>query len=58
MKDKCQWTSLAKRKSKNTPSVTMVAAWSKALTGVGAAIASVSQAEKGKKADLVQGEIT
>jgi hypothetical protein len=36
----------------------MVAAWSKALTGVGAAIASVSQPEKGKKADLVQGEIT
>ena len=36
----------------------IVAAWSKALTGVGAAIASVSQPEKGNKADLLQGEIT
>ena len=36
----------------------MVAAWSKALTGVGAAIASVNQGEKGKFADLVKGAIT
>ena len=36
----------------------IVAPWSKALTGVGAAIASVSQPENGNKADLLQGEIT
>ena len=43
---------------KNRPAVTIVAEWSKALTGVGAAIASVNQGEKGKWADLLKGAIT
>ena len=40
--------------SKKIPAVTIVAAWSRALTGVGAAIASVIQPEKGILVDLVK----
>ena len=58
MKDRCQWTTVVNLKIKNIPETMIVAPWSKALTGVGAAIASVSQPEKGNKADLLQGEIT
>ena len=58
MKDACQWTTVVNLKMKNIPETIIVAAWSKALTGVGAAIASVSHPEKGNKADLLQGEIT
>ena len=58
MKDTCQWTTVVNLKIKNIPETMIVAPWSKALTGVGAAIASVSQPEKGNKADLLQGEIT
>ena len=54
----CQWTTVVNLKMKNIPETIIVAAWSKALTGVGAAIASVSHPEKGNKADLLQGEIT
>ena len=39
---------------KNRPAVTIVAEWSKALTGVGAAIASAIQPENGKFVDLVK----
>ena len=39
---------------KNTPAVTIVAEWSKALTGVGAAIASAIQPENGRFVDLVK----
>ena len=39
---------------KNTPAVTIVAEWSKALTGVGPAIASAIQPENGKFVDLVK----
>ena len=35
-----------------------MAAWSKALTGVGAAIASVNQGEKGNTADLLKAAAT
>ena len=38
---------------KNIPAVTIVAEWSKPLTGVGAAIASAIQPENGKFVDLV-----
>lgn len=55
---RCHWHTLAILNSKNIPALTMVAAWSKALTGVGAAIASVNQGEKGKWADLLKGAIT
>lgn len=58
MKDTCQWITVVTRKIKNIPETTIVAAWSKALTGVGAAIASVSHPEKGNKADLLQDEST
>ena len=43
--------------SKKIPAVTIVAAWSRALTGVGAAIASVIQPEKGILVDLVKAAI-
>ena len=39
---------------KNRPAVTIVAEWSKALTGVGAAIASAIQPENGRLVDLVK----
>ena len=39
---------------KNRPAVTIVAEWSKALTGVGPAIASAIQPENGKFVDLVK----
>jgi len=39
---------------KNIPAVTIVAEWSKALTGVGAAIASAIQPENGRFVDLVK----
>ena len=39
---------------KNTPAVTIVAEWSKALTGVGPAIASAIQPENGRFVDLVK----
>ena len=39
---------------KNIPAVTIVAEWSRALTGVGAAIASAIQPENGKFVDLVK----
>jgi len=39
---------------KNIPAVTIVAEWSKALTGVGPAIASAIQPENGKFVDLVK----
>jgi hypothetical protein len=55
---RCHWHTLATLNSKNIPALTMVAAWSKALTGVGAAIASVNQGEKGKWADLLKDAIT
>ena len=55
---RCHCNTVAILNSKNIPAVTMVAAWSKALTGVGAAIASVNQGEKGKWADLLKGAIT
>ena len=58
MKENCQWSTVLNLKIKNIPETMIVAPWSKALTGVGAAIASVSQPEKGNKADLLQGEIT
>jgi hypothetical protein len=38
----------------NIPAVTIVAEWSKALTGVGAAIASAIQPENGSLVDLVK----
>ena len=40
--------------SKKIPAVTSVAAWSKADTGVGAAIASAIQPENGRFVDLVK----
>ena len=43
--------------SKKLPAVTMVAAWSKADTGVGAPIASVNQPENPHWADLVRAGI-
>ena len=55
---RCPFNTVASRNSKKIPAVTIVAAWSKALTGVGAAIASVNQGEKGKWADLLKGAIT
>ena len=55
---RCHCNTLAILNSKHIPAVTMVAAWSKALTGVGAAIASVNQGEKGRWADLLKGAIT
>ena len=39
---------------KNIPAVTIVAEWSRALTGVGAAIASAIQPENGKFVDFVK----
>ena len=39
---------------KKIPAVTIVAEWSKALTGVGAAIASAIQPENGTNVDLVK----
>ena len=39
---------------KNRPAVTIVAEWSKALTGVGPAIASAIQPENGRLVDLVK----
>ena len=39
---------------KNRPAVTIVAEWSKALTGVGAAIASAIQPENGILVDLLK----
>ena len=54
----CHCISVVIRNSKKIPAVTIVAAWSKALTGVGAAIASVNQGEKGNRADFVKGAIT
>lgn len=38
---------------RKSPAVTRVLLWTRALIGVGAAIAFVSQAEKGNCADLV-----
>ena len=38
---------------KNIPAVTIVAEWSKALTGVGAVIASAIQPENGTLVDFV-----
>jgi hypothetical protein len=58
MKENCQWSTVLNLKIKKIPETTIVAPWSKALTGVGAAIASVSQPEKGNKADLLQDETT
>ena len=46
------------RINKYTPAVTKVDEWTKADTGVGAAIAAGNQAEKGIWALLVQAEIT
>ena len=43
---------------KNTPAVTIVAEWSKALTGVGAAIASTIQPENGTFVDLANAAIS
>ena len=40
--------------TKKIPAVTIVAEWSKALTGVGAAIASAIQPENGTNVDLVK----
>ena len=40
--------------TKKIPAVTIVAEWSKALTGVGAAIASAIQPENGRFVDLVK----
>ncbi len=46
-----------KRKSKKIPAVTIAAAWSKALTVVGAVIESTNQLLKGSWADLVKAAI-
>ena len=43
---------------KNRPAVTIVAEWSKALTGVGAAIASAIQPENGSLVDLLKPAIS
>ena len=50
----CHCISVVIRNSKKIPAVTIVAAWSKALTGVGAAIASAIQPENGRLVDLVK----
>ena len=47
MKDTCQWTTVVNLKMKNIPETIIVAAWSKALTGVGAAIAMDSMINVG-----------
>ena len=44
--------------SKKIPAVTIVAAWSKADTGVGAAIASAIQPENGSLVDLLKPAIS
>jgi len=46
------------RIKRNTPAVTRVEEWTKAETGVGAAIAAGNHAEKGTCALLVEAEIT
>jgi len=45
-------------KHRNIPAVTIVAEWSKALTGVGAAIASAIQPENGSLVDLLKPAIS
>lgn len=46
------WTINQNLRIKNIPAVTIVAEWSKALTGVGAVIASAIQPENGTLVDL------
>ncbi len=47
-----RWNTGNSRATRNTPAVTIVAAWIRALTGVGPAIASGSQVWRGNWADL------